>query len=190
MKANPLQQAIIRACTDEAYRARLLAKPQAALLEEGIAVPSDVQICVHESRDDKLLIVLPGPQNIGKPDLPQRMPNGPVADVPNGLTLEWNDSILVAVGRIDSTTAPAFKRELLRAAEDIDVDLAKVVFMSSAGLSALLAGQQHLNKLDCRLRLMRVPETIENVLEMAGFLDQFEIAENNIYFEPMMMSGM
>ena len=31
MKMNPLQQAMVRACTDAAYRARLLADPRKAL---------------------------------------------------------------------------------------------------------------------------------------------------------------
>lgn len=191
MKVNPLKQVIIKACIDKAFRARLLADPKKALDEEGIAVPPDVEVIVHEEgQDDKILIVLPGPEGAGLKEQPRHLPDGPVSDVPENLTLEWKDGNLVAEGRIDSSTAPALKRELLRASDDMDFDMSKVTYLSSAGLSALLAGLKHLSNLNYELRLVKVPDIILNVLDIAGFGEMFEIIDYKTYFDPLMMSGL
>ncbi len=175
MKTNPLKQAIVRASTDAAYRARLLADPRKALAEEGIDVPPEIEVKVHENTDNKIVAVLPGPQVAEIRERTRQLPRGPVADVPSGLTLEWEKTALIAKGRIDTNTAPALRRELLRAFVDIDLVMTDVTFLSSAGLAALLAGQKHLATHDSHLRLYNVPQEIRNVLEMVGFLDLFEI---------------
>ncbi|HJY81430.1 MAG TPA: nitrile hydratase subunit alpha [Candidatus Binatia bacterium] len=61
MKVNPLKRAIVRACTNTAYRARLLADSRQALAEKGIEVPLDIEVHVHENTDNKIIVVLPGP---------------------------------------------------------------------------------------------------------------------------------
>ncbi len=179
MSVNPVKRAIVRACTDGSYRARLLSDPRKALAEEGIQVPPDVEIKVHESSEERLMVVLPAARGgdltgQGQPPLPA----GRVDGVPDGLTLDWQGDTLVAAGRIDSSTAPAFRRELEKAFVDIDVDMSGVEFLSSAGLGALLAAQKHLAAHDSNLRLMDVPEEVRNVLELAGFIDLFEIASS------------
>src|SRR5215470_4776291 len=184
MKSNPVKQAIVRACTDAAYRARLLADPRKALAEEGIEVPPDIEVRVHENSDNKIMAVLPGPQIAELRERTQHLPSGPVADVPAGLTLEWQQTSLIAKGRIDTNTAPALRRELQRAFVDVDLMMAEVVFLSSPGLAALLAGQKHLTTYDSRLRLVDVPHDIYNVLEMVGFLDLFEIVNRNETDDP------
>ncbi len=179
MSVNPVKRAVVRACTDGSYRARLLNDPRKALAEEGIQVPPDVEIRVHESSEERLMVVLPAARGgdltgQGQPPLPA----GRVDGVPDGLTLDWQGDTLVAAGRIDSSTAPAFRRELEKAFVDIDVDMSGVEFLSSAGLGALLAAQKHLAAHDSNLRLMDVPEEVRNVLELAGFIDLFEIASS------------
>ena len=175
MKTNPVKQAIVRACTDAAYRARLLADPHKALAEEGIEVPPEIEVRVHENSDNKIVAVLPGPQVAEIRERTKQLPSGPVADVPSGLTLEWKKTSLIAKGRIDTNTAPALRRELQRAFVDIDLVMTEVTFLSSPGLAALLAGQKHLAAHDSHLRLFDVPREVRNVLEMVGFLDLFEI---------------
>src|SRR5262245_58973242 len=175
MKLNPVKQAIVRACTDAAYRARLLADPRNALSEEGIDVPPDIEVKVHENSDNKIVAVLPGPQAAEIRERTRQLPSGPVADVPSGLTLEWQNTALISKGGIDTNTAPALRRELQKAFVDIDLVMTDVTFLSSPGLAALLAGQKHLAAHDSHLRLFDVPLEIRNVLEMVGFLDLFEI---------------
>lgn len=179
MKLNPVKQAIVRACTDAAYRARLLADPRKALAEEGIEVPPDIEVKIHENSDNKIVAVLPGPQVAEIRERTRQLPSGAVADVPSGLTLEWQQSSLIAKGRIDTNTAVALRRELLKAFVDVDLVMTEVTFLSSPGLAALLAGQKHLAAHDSHLRLFDVPLEIRNVLEMVGFLDLFEIITPN-----------
>ena len=175
MKLNPVKQAIVRACTDAAYRARLLADPRKALAEEGIEVPAEIEVRVHENSDNKIVAVLPGPQVAEIRERTRQLPSGLVAEVPPGLILEWQKTALIAKGRIDTNTAPALRRELQKAFVDIDLVMTDVTFLSSPGLAALLAGQKHLAAHDSHLRLFDVPLEIRNVLEMVGFLDLFEI---------------
>jgi anti-anti-sigma factor len=184
MKMNPLKQAIVRACTDAAYRARLLADPRKALAEEGIEVPLSIEVRVHENTDNKIIAVLPGLQAAELREHTRQLPSGPAADVPPGLTLEWQGSALIAKGRIDTNTAPALRRELQRAFVDVDLVMTDVTFLSSPGLAALLAGQKHLATHDSNLRLVDVPQDIRNVLEMVGFLDLFEIVNRSSLDDP------
>src|SRR5262249_44067421 len=130
MKLNPVKQAIVRACTDAAYRTRLLADPRKALAEEGIEVPSDIEVKVHENSDNKIVAVLPGREAAEIRERTRQLPSGPVADVPAGLTLEWQQTALVAKGRIDTNTAPVLRRELLKAFVDIDLVMTEVTFLS------------------------------------------------------------
>ncbi len=144
MSQNPVKQAIMRAGTDVAYRACLLADPRRALAEEGLETPPNVDIKVHENTEDKLLFILPSLQAFDLQKYTQHLPVGPAANVPEGLQLDWQGTNLVAVGRIDSLTAPALRRELERVFLDIDLIMSEVTFLSSAGLSALLSAQKHL----------------------------------------------
>ena len=144
---------------------------------------------MHEPPEDTLLAVLPGPQAADLKEKTDTLPTGPVEEVPDGLTLQWEYSVLMVEGRIDASTAPALRRELLRAFADVDLDLAKVGFLSSAGLSALLSGQKHLLGQDCRLRLVDVPEPVRNVLDLAGFTEIFEIIERQDVECSLMVSG-
>jgi len=190
MKANPVKQAIIRACTDAAYRARLLVDPRKALAEEGIEVPANIEVKVHENSDNKIVAVLPGPQVAEIRERTRQLPSGPVADVPSGLTLEWERISLIVKGRIDTNTAPALRRELQRAFVDVDLVMTEVTFLSSPGMAALLAGQKHLAAHDSHLRLFDVPREIRNVLEMVGFLDLFEIITPNSVDDPYVAAMM
>jgi anti-anti-sigma factor len=190
MKANPVKQAIVRACTDAAYRARLLADPRKALAEEGIEVPPEIEVRVHENSDNKIVAVLPGPQVAEIRERTRQLPSGPVTDVPSGLILEWKKTSLIAKGRIDTNTAPALRRELQRAFVDVDLVMTEVTFLSSPGLAALLAGQKHLAAHDSHLRLFDVPREIRNVLEMVGFLDLFEIVTPSSLDDPAVAAMM
>lgn len=177
---NPLQQAIRRACSDADYRIRLLANPRKALAESGIDVPELVEVRVHEGTENKIFVVLPAAKSVelGKT---WGLPTGPVANVPAGLELTWQESpmarcsTLVAIGRIDGITAPALRRALEGSLVDVNLDLSGVDHLSSAGIGALLAALHCLKGHDCTLRLVLVPDPIRNVLEVSGMSELFEI---------------
>lgn len=82
--------------------------------------------------------------------------------------------ILEVKGRIDTTTSQTFEKKLLEeleTTEKLRIDLAKVVYVSSAGLRAFLNGQKYSNKNGIEMRLFNVAETVMEVFEMTGFAD-------------------
>jgi threonine dehydratase len=174
---NPVKRAIARACADAAYRALLVNEPRRAFAQENCELPEAVEVSVCEASKDKLLVVLPEhPDAVFGAEI-DHLPEGPVKEISPGLGLEWRGSTLMAAGRIDAITAPALRRELERAEHDLDLVLAAVTFLSSAGLGALLAGQKRLAARGCTLRLVDVPESVCTVLEAVGFTAFFEIID-------------
>jgi anti-anti-sigma factor len=97
------------------------------------------------------------------------------------ITVEHLESIVVlqVVGPVDSNTAPELQAALLRVTEAstgaVELDLAKVSFMSSAGLRALLLASKALQKRGERLRLSNVPPQIYNVLNLTGFTSFIDV---------------
>src|SRR5215207_5710395 len=91
------------------------------------------------------------------------------------ITLQHFESkvVLHAAGPVDSNTAAQLQEPLLRAAERpagaVELDLAEVSYMSSAGLRALLMAAKALQKRSERLKLINVPLPIKNVLNLSGF---------------------
>ncbi len=189
MRINPVKRVIMEACCNVAFRQRLIQSPKAVLAEEGIDVPDGVEVVVHEAHENKILAVLPGPQSAELRAKNETLPEGDVTDVLPALRLRWEGKVLVAEGRIDTQTAPFVKRELLRAFADVELDMAGVDFLGSAGLSALLVAQKHLVEHDHQLRLLDVSEPIRNVLELAGFLGLFEIVDPQELEQSILMTG-
>ena len=87
--------------------------------------------------------------------------------------------VLYAAGPVDSNTAPQLQEPLLREAQGpagaVELDLAEVPYMSSAGLRVLLLAAKALQKRSERLRLVNVPVHIYNVLNLAGFTSFIDI---------------
>jgi anti-anti-sigma factor len=97
------------------------------------------------------------------------------------ITLQHLESTVVlhAAGPVDSNTAAQLQEPLLRAAEGptgaVELDLAEVSYMSSAGLRVLLQAAKALQKRGERLRLVNVPLHIYNILNLAGFSSFIDI---------------
>lgn len=83
-----------------------------------------------------------------------------------GSTLEVTVS-----GRLDTTTAPQLEAELKRSIggiTELNLDFAKLEYLSSAGLRVLLAAQKVMNK-QGKMTIRHVNETIMEVFEITGF---------------------
>jgi anti-sigma B factor antagonist len=97
------------------------------------------------------------------------------------ITLQYLEATVVlhAAGRVDSNTAPQLQEPLLRAAEAptgaMELNLAEVSYMSSAGLRVLVLAAKALKKRGERLKLVNVPLQIYNVLNLAGFTTFIDI---------------
>ena len=88
------------------------------------------------------------------------------------------DLIISLAGRLDTTTAPQLDDELknaLNGVTKLDFDLAKLEYISSAGLRVLLSAQKVMNK-QGEMKLLNVNETILEIFEVTGFSDILTIA--------------
>lgn len=80
-------------------------------------------------------------------------------------------------GRLDTTTAPKLEEELRSSVDGITrlvFDLAKLEYISSAGLRVLLAMQKLMNRQGAML-LRNVNEAVMEVFEVTGFSDILRI---------------
>ena len=80
---------------------------------------------------------------------------------------------LALEGRLDTTTAPQLEKEINESIDGVTaltLDLAKLDYVSSAGLRVLLAAQKRMNKQGSMV-VKNVCEDIMEVLEITGFAD-------------------
>ena len=79
---------------------------------------------------------------------------------------------LVVEGNVDTVTAPDLQKNVLTAfqkSKHVVLDIAKVAYMSSAGLRALLIGQKTATSKGGSMNLLNVPDAVMQVLKMSGF---------------------
>jgi anti-anti-sigma factor len=93
-----------------------------------------------------------------------------------------NASLIAISGRIDSDTSPEVARAFQSVQEagryNIYVDMAGLEYISSATLRALMSAQRTSKRNAGEVVLLRVPETIFNVLEMAGLAQLYRIVND------------
>ena len=76
-------------------------------------------------------------------------------------------------GRLDTTTAPELEQSLKESLNGIGamtMDLAKLEYISSAGLRVLLMAQKTMNG-HGELKILHVPDAIMEIFEVTGFTD-------------------
>ncbi|MCF0175066.1 MAG: STAS domain-containing protein [Bacteroidales bacterium] len=86
---------------------------------------------------------------------------------------EKNGNVLTVIvdGSIDTVTAPTLEKELeslYEGAEEMIIDMAKVDYVSSAGLRVILGADRQMND-HGKLILRNVIEDVKEVFEMTGF---------------------
>lgn len=91
------------------------------------------------------------------------------------ITKNLNEKNLVVglEGRLDTTTAPNLEEELkasLDGVECLEFDLAKLEYISSAGLRVLLSSQKTMNKQGSMI-VKNVSEEVNEIFEVTGFSD-------------------
>ncbi|MCQ2409241.1 MAG: STAS domain-containing protein [Clostridia bacterium] len=84
------------------------------------------------------------------------------------------NALTIAIeGRLDTTTAPVLENEIKTALEgvaDLTVDLAKLEYISSAGLRVVLSMQKQMNKQGSMV-IKNVCADVMEVFEITGFAD-------------------
>ena len=86
-----------------------------------------------------------------------------------------NGKITLAVeGKLDTITAPQFHDALIPSIDEagqIELDFAKLSYISSAGLRVLLMGQKTASAKGASMILSCVSEEVMEILEITGFVD-------------------
>lgn len=80
-------------------------------------------------------------------------------------------------GRLDTSTAPQLEAELnasLTGVSDLTLDMAKLAYLSSAGLRVVLAAQKKMNR-QGHMTVTNVCADIMEVFEITGFIDILDI---------------
>ena len=88
-------------------------------------------------------------------------------------TQDKNVLTLYLEGRLDTTTSPQLEQELAASLEGVTqltLDLAKLAYLSSAGLRVILSAQKRMNK-QGQMVVRNVNETIMEVFEVTGLVD-------------------
>lgn len=81
-------------------------------------------------------------------------------------------------GRVDTNTSPQLQQSILQAFQKgttVVLNMAKVEYVSSAGLRALLIGQKTANSKGGSMKLVHVCETVMEVFTLTGFADMLTI---------------
>ncbi len=104
-----------------------------------------------------------------------------------GSTLDWNNeqragaAVLAPSGRVDESTADAFKEHLLTAMESEPatavIDLAGVDYMSSRGLRALTLAQRAGQDAGTTIVLARPNDTMREILAISRYDMVFRVAD-------------
>ncbi len=84
---------------------------------------------------------------------------------------------IVLVGRLDTTTAPALDKTInndIEGTKNLVLDFKSLEYISSAGLRVLLGAQKKMQKIGS-MKVTNVCEAVMEVFEMTGFADILEI---------------
>ena len=83
------------------------------------------------------------------------------------------ETVIELVGRLDTTTAPAFEKTINEDIGDtkhLVLNVKGLEYLSSAGLRVLLCAQQKMQAVGS-MKLINVCEAVMDVFEMTGFAD-------------------
>lgn len=85
-----------------------------------------------------------------------------------------NVTVVTVFGRVDSVTAATLDAELGKIVYEnnkIVLDLKDVVYLSSAGVRAIVKTLQSAQKSEGGVKLARIPDLVNNVLENVGVME-------------------
>ena len=89
-------------------------------------------------------------------------------------TLDGSKLTVALSGRLDTTTAPVFEKELkesLDSVDDLTLDFSGLEYISSAGLRVLLSAQKMLNASGGAMKIVAANDIVKEIFEVTGFSD-------------------
>ena len=88
-------------------------------------------------------------------------------------TIDGSKASFALSGRLDTTTAPQLEQEIkgnIDGVTELNLDFAKLDYISSAGLRVLLSAQKIMNK-QGEMIIRNANETVMEIFEVTGFSD-------------------
>lgn len=98
-------------------------------------------------------------------------------------TRDGNHAVVIGVtGELDLASSPALEQELERGvasqAEVVIVDLRRLEFMDSTGLSVLVRAHQRATEKGQRFGVVRGPQQVQRLLSLTGVADRLTLADS------------
>jgi len=94
---------------------------------------------------------------------------------------EGRAAIIVVTGELDLASSPALEAELQRVSgtetELLVLDLRRLEFMDSTGLSIIVKAHQHLADEGRTLCLIRGPQQVQRLLDLTGVAERIALAD-------------
>ena len=89
--------------------------------------------------------------------------------------------VLELTGKLDTNTAPELETAITNLlvsdeVKNLELDMAGITYLSSAGLRVLLATQKKINSLQGQLVITTASKTLKEVFEITGFMGILTIA--------------
>ena len=89
--------------------------------------------------------------------------------------------VLELTGKLDTNTAPELETAITNLlvsdeVKNLELDMAGITYLSSAGLRVLLATQKKINSLQGQLVITNASKTLKEVFEITGFMGILTIA--------------
>jgi anti-sigma B factor antagonist len=96
---------------------------------------------------------------------------------------DGNQAVVIGVtGELDLASSPALEQELERGAASqagiVIVDLRKLEFMDSTGLSVLVRAHQRATENGQRFGVVRGPQQVQRLLSLTGVADRLNLADS------------
>jgi anti-sigma B factor antagonist len=96
--------------------------------------------------------------------------------------VEGRAAIVEVSGELDLATSPQAERALERAfecgADPLVIDLRKLVFMDSTGLSVLVSAHQRMSEAGRSLGVVRGPPQVQRLLDLTGVSDRLRLFDS------------
>jgi anti-sigma B factor antagonist len=98
-------------------------------------------------------------------------------------THDGNQAVVIGVtGELDLASSPALEQELERGvasqAEVVIVDLRRLEFMDSTGLSVLVRAHQRATENGQRFGVVKGPQQVQRLLSLTGVADRITLADS------------
>jgi anti-anti-sigma factor len=164
-KFSELDEIIQQANTDIDFRHRLIESPKSLLLEKGFRIDQKTTVKVLESTDDVFYVVLPAIETPGSKGT-------------QSIELVIEGDTLHLSGRLDGTSVETVRDTFLNWEGNLNLDLRRLDYISSAGLSLLLMTSKRLKESSHEIKLLNLKPMVRNVIVLAGFETIFNLGSN------------